>query len=128
MCDTLVALKNSTSDGSVILAKNSDRKPNEGHGLLFFPRLKHDPSKEKVKCTYVEIPQVEETFAVVLSAPHWMFGCEMGANEYGVAMGNEAVFTKEPERETGLLGMDMMRIALERSKNATEALNHRLAD
>jgi secernin len=122
MCDTLVALKNSTSDGSVILAKNSDREPNEGHGLLFFPRLKHDPSKERVKCTYVEIPQVEETCAVVLSAPHWMFGCEMGANEYGVAMGNEAVFTKEPERETGLLGMDMMRIALERSRNATEAL------
>jgi secernin len=124
MCDTLVALGNSTSDGSVILAKNSDREPNEGHGLLFFPRLKHDPSKEKVKCTYLEIPQVEETYAVVLSAPHWMFGCEMGANEYGVAIGNEAVFTKEPERETGLLGMDMMRIALERSKTATEALEN----
>jgi secernin len=122
MCDTLVALKNSTSDGSVIVAKNSDREPNEGHGLLFFPRQKHDPSKEKVKCTYLEIPQVEETCAVVLSAPHWMFGCEMGANEYGVAIGNEAVFTKEPERDTGLLGMDMMRIALERSKTATEAL------
>lgn len=122
MCDTLVAIKNSTSDGSVILAKNSDREPNEGHGLLFYPRQKHDPSKEKVKCTYLEIPQVEETYAAVLSAPHWMFGCEMGANEYGVAIGNEAVFTKEPERDTGLLGMDMMRIALERSKTATEAL------
>jgi len=122
MCDTLVALKNTTADGSVILAKNSDREPNEGHGLLFFRRQEHDPDREKVKCTYLEIPQVEETYAVVLSAPNWMFGCEMGANEYGVSIGNEAVFTKEPEKETGLLGMDMMRLALERSKTATEAL------
>jgi dipeptidase len=51
-----------------------------------------------------------------------MFGCEMGANEHGVAIGNEAVFTREPERETGLLGMDMMRLALERGKTATQAL------
>ncbi len=122
MCDTLAALKNSTADGAVILAKNSDREPNEGQGLLFFPRKQHDPDTEKVKCTYLEIPQVGETYAVVLSAPHWMFGCEMGANEYGVSIGNEAVFTKEPEREIGLLGMDMMRLALERSRTATEAL------
>ena len=122
MCDTLVALKNSTSDGSVILAKNSDREPNEGHGLLFFPRMQHDPDTERVQCTYLEVPQVRETYAVVLSVPHWMFGCEMGANEHGVAIGNEAVFTKEPERDTGLLGMDMMRLALERSKTASEAL------
>ncbi|HXZ98092.1 MAG TPA: hypothetical protein VED24_01860, partial [Candidatus Acidoferrum sp.] len=110
MCDTLAALKNSTSDGSAILAKNSDREPNEGHGLFFFPGRRHEPG-EKVKCTYVDVPQVEETYATLLSAPHWMFGCEMGANEYGVAIGNEAVFTKEPERDTGLLGMDMMRLA-----------------
>jgi dipeptidase len=121
MCDTLVALENSTSDGSVILAKNSDREPNEGHGLFFFPGRRHG-SGEKVKCTYADVAQVEETYATLLSAPHWMFGCEMGANEYGVAIGNEAVFTKEPERDTGLLGMDMMRLALERSKTATEAL------
>ena len=43
MCDTLVALKNSTSDGSVIIVKNSDREPNEGQGLIFFPRQQHDP-------------------------------------------------------------------------------------
>jgi len=123
MCDTLVALKNSTSDGSVILAKNSDREPNEGHALLIFPRQQHDPGIDMAHCTYMDVPQVEETYAVVLSVPHWMFGCEMGANEHGVAIGNEAVFTKEPERETGLLGMDMMRLALERSKTAAEALD-----
>ena len=34
MCDTLVALGNSTADGSVIFAKNSDRDPNEAQGVL----------------------------------------------------------------------------------------------
>jgi secernin len=79
ICDTLVALKNSASDGSVILAKNSDREPNDGHSSLFFPRKEHAPDTEKVKSTYIEIPQVKETCAVVLNAPDWMFGCEMGA-------------------------------------------------
>jgi len=55
--------------------------------------------------------------------PFWMFGCEMGTNEYGVTMGNEAVYTKEPLRKKGLLGMDMMTLALQRSKTAKEALD-----
>ena len=29
MCDTMVALGNSTKSGNVIFAKNSDRQPNE---------------------------------------------------------------------------------------------------
>ena len=34
MCDTMVALSNSTKDGSVIFAKNSDRQPNEPQTFL----------------------------------------------------------------------------------------------
>ena len=123
MCDTLVALKNSTVDGSILLAKNSDRLINEGHSLLFFPRKTHDPDTDAVKTTNLEIPQVEETYAIFLSSPYWIFGCEMGTNEYGVTIGNEAVFTKEPEQDQGLLGMDFIRLALERAKTATEAVN-----
>ena len=121
MCDTLVALGNATADGSVILAKNSDREPNEAHVLVRCPHACHDPGSE-VECTYIAVPQVEETHEVVLCKPFWVWGCEMGANEKGVAIGNEAVFTKEPYAKTGLLGMDLMRLALERADTADKAL------
>jgi len=48
----------------------------------------------------------------------------MGANEHGVAIGNEAVFTKVPyEKGPGLIGMDLLRLALERARTAREALD-----
>ncbi|NLH06846.1 MAG: peptidase U34 [Chloroflexi bacterium] len=122
MCDTVVALGSATADGAVIFGKNSDREPNEAHHLLLVPRARHEPGST-VKCTYIEIPQVEETYAVLLSKPFWMWGAEMGANEHGVVIGNEAVFTKVPYEKTGLLGMDLIRLALERSRTAREALD-----
>jgi dipeptidase len=121
MCDTIVALGNSTADGVALFAKNSDREPNEGQYLEFIPRTRHAPG-EMVRCTYLEVPQVEETYAVLLSRPFWMWGCEMGLNEHGLVIGNEALFTKEPQAKTGLLGMDMMRLALERATTARQAL------
>ena len=121
MCDTLVALGDATADGSVILAKNSDREPNEAHQLVHFPHAHHDPGTSVV-CTYVSVPQVSETYELLLSKPFWLWGCEMGANERGVAIGNEAVFTKEPYADVGLLGMDLIRLALERADTALGAL------
>jgi dipeptidase len=70
----------------------------------------------------MEIPQVSETNEIVLSSPYWMWGAEMGANEYGVAMGNESAWSKEPCAKTGLLGMDYIRLALERAGTARKAL------
>jgi len=121
MCDTIVALGKSTDNGKVLFGKNSDRPPNEAQVVEYHPSADWDT--EILKCTHIEIPQVKHTHAVVLSRPFWIWGAEMGANEYGVVIGNEAVFSKEEVPETGLLGMDLLRLGLERGKNAHESLD-----
>ena len=122
MCDTLVALSNSTRDGSVIFAKNSDREPNEAHYLLIVPAADHAEG-EQLQCTYLQIPQVRHTWAVLLAKPFWIWGAEMGSNEHGLTIGNEAVFTRVPhEKAPALTGMDLLRLALERAATAGEAL------
>lgn len=123
MCDTMVALPNVTKNGSVIFAKNSDRQPNEPLVMTYIPRKKHAPNSE-VKCTYIAVEQVAETYELFLYKPSWMWGGEMGTNEFGLTIGNEAVFTKEKVAKTGLLGMDLIRLALERCQTAEEAVHH----
>jgi secernin len=122
-CDIFVAMQDATTDGSVILAKNSDRPPMEAQPLVHMPRTNHTKG-EMVKCTYIEIPQVPVTYEHIGSKIWWAFGYEQGMNEYGVAIGNEAVFSKEPYQwGNGLLGMDLLRLGLERGQTAYEAMH-----
>ncbi len=123
MCDTFVAVRSATHNGEVIFGKNSDRPYNEQQPIVYIPKQHHNPNSE-LKCTYISIPQVEETYSVLLSKPTWMWGAEMGVNECNVAIGNEAIFdTKEPMGKPALLGMDLLRLALERSSTAYKAIH-----
>ncbi len=118
VCDTLVSM---TPDG-VLFAKNSDRDANEAQIPHWYAAADHGAAGGDVMCTWVSIPQVEHTNAVLLSQPWWMWGAEMGANEHGVVIGNEAVFTNQPLGEPALLGMDLLRLALERAATAHDAV------
>ena len=122
MCDTLCALPGWSKSGNTLLAKNSDRSPNEPHVVRFVPAQLHAPNS-KVTCTYIAVPQAEHTCAVLLFKPDWIWGAEMGVNEHGVSIGNEAVFTKAKKGPDALLGMDLLRLGLERSKTAEEAVS-----
>lgn len=122
-CTTMAASGARTKDGSVIFGKNSDRPINEAQPLCFFPAADY-PAGSEVQCSFIRIPQVEHTYACIGSKPHVFFGFEHGMNEHGVMIGNEQVSGREePERRWGLIGMDILRLALERSDSAAKAVS-----
>ena len=126
-CDTFVFVRGNPETGAppcTLFGKNADRPSEESHEVVYYPAQKHE-SSATVKCTHVVIPQAASTLAVALSKPAWMWGCEMGANENGVVGGNEAINSQlyhELGSEHRLLGMDLLRLALERGRTAREAV------
>ena len=129
-CDTWIAMKNASKDGRIILVKNSDRTVFDSQPLLLYKR-KNWPGNSKINLGRLTIPQVDETYAVIGSSPYWCWGFEEGMNEFGVAIGNEGIMTKSLQEEVrkktggeeqpyGPTGMDILRLALERSKTATD--------
>lgn len=120
MCDTLVTLASETPRGKLLFAKNSDRERNEAQVLEMHPRRRGGGD---LKLTYITIPDVAETQAVLISRPCWMWGAEMGANARGVVIGNEALHARVPaQRKRALTGMDLVRLGLERGASAAQAL------
>lgn len=113
MCDTVVFVPES---GPVWFGKNSDREPSEAQFVEC-----HDGSVS-VEGRPDDLPEPARATRVLLSRPAWMWGAEMGVNAHGLAIGNEAVFTKMPVAKEGLSGMDFVRGALEASKSADDAL------
>ncbi|CAG9131460.1 unnamed protein product [Plutella xylostella] len=124
-CDTFVVLPPLTKNGTVIFGKNADRPQNEVQEVVY---IKGGVGDSTVKCTYITINESPTSLnSVILSKPAWMWGAEMGANDKGVVIGNEAVWTNNNEgdgdaRQRRLLGMDLLRLGLERGNTAEEAL------
>lgn len=124
MCDSIVVDSKKCAEGCTVFAKASDRSVNEPQPMIFVPAADH-ASGEKVKCTYIEVEQVAHTYAMILSKPSWLWGAEIGVNEHGVCIGNETIFSKEligEGEEQALLGMDIVRLVLERAATAREAV------
>ncbi|CAF1330321.1 unnamed protein product [Rotaria sordida] len=123
-CDTFVVLPPLTDSNFHIFGKNSDRPVNEVQEIIFVSNEHTSDNKDFVRCTHIQIPQISTTYRCVLSKPAWSWGAEMGANEHGICIGNEAVFSKVPydTRKPSLTGLDIVRLALERAKTAKSAV------
>ena len=113
MCDTAVVVPET---GPVWFAKNSDREATEAQFLEC-----HEGSA--LGDTPKGLPGTSCDARLLLSRPAWMWGCEMGVNEHGVAIGNEAVFTRLPVSSAGYTGMDFQRLALGTCRTADDALD-----
>jgi hypothetical protein len=123
MCDCLVALGPATAAGATLFAKNSDRPPDEPQELRVLA-ARHDGGS--LRCTHIDIePWPHDTIEAVVSSPTWAWGAEHGVNAAGVAIGNETIYTTLDPRPAplGLIGMDLVRLGLERATSATEAVS-----
>ena len=122
-CDTMVALPSATASGQTLFAKNSDRPADECQPLELHARIEH-PTESVTHCQFVSLPEASVVHRHVGSRPWWCWGYEHGFNEHQVVIGNEAVHSKfEPATEGKLIGMEVLRLGLERGSTAREAVS-----
>ena len=119
MCDTLAAV----GDGRLLFAKNSDRPPREAQVVESLAARGADP-RRRLRTQYLDVGPDPGAHAIVGSRPTWLWGLEHGVNERGVAIGNAKIWTVDDPRgrPAALLGMDLVRLALERAGDADEAV------
>ncbi len=105
----------------MVFAKNSDRPIGEVQVAVPFGR--RDTAGGTLRTQYLSVGDTG-AHAAFLSCPTWLWGAEHGVNEFGVAIGNEKVHTvhRAAEARPALIGMDLVRLGLERSTSAEEAV------
>jgi hypothetical protein len=117
-----------------VFAKNSDRDPGEPQVIFYCngdegigkpTHLEHRQKYDDIQYPLLLQAAKEYTspLKALISRPSWMWGAEMGINECAVAIGNEAVFSTSAVDKKGLLGMDILRLALHNSNTAREAVS-----
>ena len=121
MCDSFVALPDTTLTGSVLAAKNADCEINEAQAVMRLPRRSY-PDGAMLRTTHIIMPQARQTHEVIVDKSFWTWGGEIGINEHGLAVGNEAIFSNAAEPGDGLITGDLLRLMLERAENCSEAL------
>lgn len=91
---------------------------------VFLVGLGSSSARQSVACIHISATQMAETYRVMGHSPWWFFvGGEHGVNEHGLVIGNQAVFSNEiVERRAGLIVMDLLRLALEHTRNRNEAI------
>jgi len=128
-CDSFVAMGRDPTT-PLVVGKNSDRPARESQVLQRLPARRRGRA---LPLAYVEIDDIEQTLPHIGSSPYWCWGHEMGMNIAGVVIGNEALFTREladnmaearqsREPKPGLLGMELVRLGLERAATARAAV------
>lgn len=117
MCDSLCGV----GPTGMIFAKNSDRPIGEVQLAVQFGQ--RSTAGGTLRTQYLSMGDIG-AHAALLSCPTWLWGAEHGVNEFGVAIGNERVNTlpRSAQTQPALIGMDLVRLGLERARSAHEAV------
>ena len=132
MCDTIVTV----GEGNLsFFAKNSDREPGEPQVMQYSKDATRDFREQpwlELRSKYEDrshrsLARIFNEFSnphgALISRPSWMWGAEMGINEHGLSIGNEAVFSRQKVLIDGVLGMDILRLALHNARSAREGVD-----
>ncbi|MBS3808206.1 MAG: C69 family dipeptidase [Bacteroidales bacterium] len=123
-CFTMVAGKDATADGSVIIAHNED---DHGKNLVNWyrvPQKNHEQGETITLATGAEVSQVETTYGYIwLEMPGMKFA-DSYMNEHGVVIASNACASREdnPELTDGGIGYWLRRLMAERAASAREAV------
>jgi dipeptidase len=120
--DVVVALGRATVDGHTLFGHNSEQLTRSCQSLQLI-RGRPFAVGEKVQTSSLELPQARETWTVLGSRPHGAWGFQHGVNEHGVAAGRASLATRVAVTPGGLRGTDLVRLALERSRTARQAVD-----
>ena len=127
MCFSIIAGKNATVDGSVLLGLNNDWPGCPGH-VRHIPRIKHGDEDNFILVNGKEIPELPETFAYTRTSTAYVTGTRdeswaEGVNENQVAVSIMGVYAFRGADETGGLEADDLTIlVLERGKTARQSI------
>jgi secernin len=121
-CDMVAALAGATVNGRAIFGHNAGRPEQERQRLLRAVGRSYALG-EKVSTGTIELPQARTTFTVLGSQAEGMWGYHHGVNEMGVAIGCTHLRTRLGEATAGLAATDLVRLALERSAGARQAVD-----
>src|SRR5437588_6688106 len=121
-CNLLVARGRATVDGQTLFGQNSNRAARKGQPLRRTPGRSF-AAGEKIRTQYLELPQARQTYTVLGSQPAGLWGYDHGLNEYQVAVGCTPLAPTFSAAAPGLLGTDLVRLLLERSHSARQAVD-----
>jgi dipeptidase len=118
----VVALGRAAVDGLTLLGLNNDQSAYRGQLPCQLPGRAFAPG-EKVRTQLLELPQVRQTHTVLGSRPLGLWGLDHGINEHQVAAGCVTLGPVLPASGPGLLGTDLVRLTLERSRTARQGVD-----
>jgi secernin len=120
--DMMVALGRATVEGQTLFGQNSSRALEERSSLRLTPGRQYTYG-ERLTTQYLELPQARQTWTVLGSQPRGFWGYDHGVNEHLVAVGCLPLRPTRLCATPGLLGTDLVRLALERGRTARQAVD-----
>jgi hypothetical protein len=116
--DMVVALASATPDGRTRFAR-------VGPGKQALCRIagRAFAQGERVRVGNLDLPQARHTFTLLGSQPDGGWGLDHGVNEHGVAAGCASLPPARSGPGSGLYGSDLVRLGLERSQTAGQAVD-----